>query len=262
MFSPFVGAITERHRAASHPGHQLRPDRPLPSLPLLHQPVRVVPGQRLAVALQPVLLDQRGCARACSRDDDTDKQPAVPSDFDIEPSGQSLDRSRRPELNYGVIEFVAPNEYMVRPPQPPVYVFIIDVSLAAVESGVSLCYFSSCPKSCRPPGMVQLACKTLQHSLDQIPNHDRRTQIAILTVDSSIHFYSLDVRLASSRYCFFLNKSTQTALSRPQVLVMSDLDEVFLPQPMDLLVNLASSREVRKATRLFRYCSCCSSRVA
>lgn len=34
------------------------------------------------------------------------------------------------------MELVAPGEYMVRPPQAPVYVFVIDVSYAAVASGM------------------------------------------------------------------------------------------------------------------------------
>ena len=48
---------------------------------------------------------------------------------------QPGDRWARAELNHSVIEFVAPTEYMVRPPQPAVYVFLIDVSHAAVQSG-------------------------------------------------------------------------------------------------------------------------------
>ena len=45
------------------------------------------------------------------------------------------DRWARAELNHTVVEFVAPTEYMVRPPQPAVYVFLIDVSHAAIQSG-------------------------------------------------------------------------------------------------------------------------------
>jgi len=33
------------------------------------------------------------------------------------------------------VEFIANEDYMVRPPQPPVYVFVIDVSSTAVISG-------------------------------------------------------------------------------------------------------------------------------
>ena len=60
----------------------------------------------------------------------------VPSDFDYDLVAQTrIDRFKRPELTHGVLEFVAPTEYMVRPPQPPVYLFVIDVSYHAVISG-------------------------------------------------------------------------------------------------------------------------------
>jgi protein transport protein SEC24 len=44
--------------------------------------------------------------------------------------------NQRPELTKGTVEFVAPAEYMVRPPMPPVYFFLIDVSISAVRSGM------------------------------------------------------------------------------------------------------------------------------
>lgn len=65
----------------------------------------------------------------------------------------------------------------VRPPQPPIYVFIIDVSYSAINSG-----------------MVATAARTLLESLDRIPNDDARTKISIIAVDSCLHFFSLAVR--------------------------------------------------------------------
>lgn len=60
----------------------------------------------------------------------------VPQLFDWDQArNQPGDRWARAELNNSVVEFVAPTEYMVRPPQPAVYVFLIDVSHTAVQSG-------------------------------------------------------------------------------------------------------------------------------
>ena len=60
----------------------------------------------------------------------------VPQMFDWDQErNQPGDRWARPELNHAVVEFVAPTEYMVRPPQPVFYVFLIDVSHAAVSTG-------------------------------------------------------------------------------------------------------------------------------
>jgi protein transport protein SEC24 len=133
----------------------------------------------------------------------------VPQLFDWDQAaGKPADRWARKELNHSVVEFIAPTEYMVRPPQPPVYAFIIDVSQAAVQSG-----------------MVATAARTILESLDNIPNQDGRVKIAFIAVSTSLHFFSLPA-----------------GASEGSMLVVSDIQDVFLPKPVDLLVNLAESR--------------------
>lgn len=66
---------------------------------------------------------------------------------------------------------------MVRPPQPPVYLFVIDVSVGAVQSG-----------------MVATACAAIVEGLDGVPNREGRTQVGVITVDSAVHFYPIVVR--------------------------------------------------------------------
>ncbi|PHZ15986.1 putative ER to Golgi transport-related protein, partial [Rhizopus microsporus ATCC 52813] len=137
----------------------------------------------------------------------------VPAAFDYDSiTQQPADRWKRPELNYGCVEFVAPTEYMVRPPQAPAYVFVIDVSYSAIQSG-----------------MVATAARTILDSLERLPNDENRTKVAIITVDSSLHFYNLN-----------------PSLNEPQMLVVSDLDDVYLPSPSDLLVNLTESIHILK----------------
>jgi protein transport protein SEC24 len=41
----------------------------------------------------------------------------------------------RPELIHGTVDFLASMEYMNRPPMPPTYVFLFDVSKPAIDSG-------------------------------------------------------------------------------------------------------------------------------
>ena len=41
-----------------------------------------------------------------------------------------------------------------------------------------------------------------------------------------------------------LDLSVQSSLTQPQMMVVSDLDDVFVPLPDDLLVNLSESRSV------------------
>jgi len=62
----------------------------------------------------------------------------VPSEYyaQLDATGKRVDINQRPELTKGTVEFVAPAEYMVRPPMPPVYFFLIDVSISAVRSGM------------------------------------------------------------------------------------------------------------------------------
>lgn len=136
----------------------------------------------------------------------------VPQSFDWDSvKQQSVDRWQRPELNYAVNEFVAPQEYMVRAPQPLIYLFLFDVSYAAVTSG-----------------LLATAARTILASLDRIPNADRRTRLGFMAVDSSLHYFSVP------------RDSSEN--NDAKMLVVSDLDEPFLPTPEDLLVNLSECR--------------------
>ncbi|KAL2613081.1 hypothetical protein R1flu_024773 [Riccia fluitans] len=130
----------------------------------------------------------------------------------LDANGKRKDADKRPELSQSSVEFVAPTEYMVRPPMPPVYFFLIDVSASAIRTG-----------------MLQIACDTIKASLDNLPGYPR-TQIGFITFDSALHFYNL--------------KST---LTQPQMMVVAELDDPFLPMPDDLLVNLSESRTVVEA---------------
>ena len=53
----------------------------------------------------------------------------------LDANGKRIDLDQHPELTKGSVEFVAPAEYMVRPPMPPLYFFLIDVSISAVKNG-------------------------------------------------------------------------------------------------------------------------------
>ena len=137
----------------------------------------------------------------------------VPQAFDWDAAAQkSADRWQRPELNYSVVEFVAPQEYMVRPPQALTYIFLLDVSYNAVTNG-----------------LLATCARTILESLDLIPNADRRTRLAFIAVDSSLHYFSIP------------HDSEEAA--DPRMLVVSDLDEPFLPTPEDLVVNLHDCRQ-------------------
>lgn len=127
----------------------------------------------------------------------------------LDGAGVRNDIAERPELQKGQVEISAPAEYMVRPPQAPVFVFVIDVSHTAVASG-----------------MLQVAVDAIKASLDNLPGSPR-TQVAFLTYDSTIHYYNL-----------------KQTLRAPQMIAVPDIDDVYVPLPDDLLVNLYESREL------------------
>ena len=62
---------------------------------------------------------------------------------------------QRPELCRGSVEYMAPEEYMVRAPMRPSYFFVIDASPSAVQSGVTVS-----------------ACEVISRTLDNIQGGD------------------------------------------------------------------------------------------
>ncbi|XP_057561662.1 protein transport protein Sec24B isoform X5 [Hippopotamus amphibius kiboko] len=136
----------------------------------------------------------------------------VPEEFMYNPLTRSYgEPHKRPEVQNSTVEFIASSDYMLRPPQPAVYLFVLDVSHNAVEAGY-----------------LTILCQSLSENLDKLPG-DSRTRIGFMTFDSTIHFYNL-----------------QEGLSQPQMLIVSDIDDVFLPTPDSLLVNLYESKELIK----------------
>lgn len=128
----------------------------------------------------------------------------LPEEFQYDPLTKTYgDPSRRPEIKSATIEFIAPSEYMVRPPQPAAYVFVLDVSRLAVESGY-----------------LRVFCDCLLSQLEALPG-DSRTSVAFITYDSTVHYYSL--------------ADTQ---AQPHQMVVVDIDDMFVPCPDNLLVNL------------------------
>lgn len=136
----------------------------------------------------------------------------VPEEFLYNPLTRSYgEPHKRPEVQNSTVEFIASSDYMLRPPQPAVYLFVLDVSHNAVEAGY-----------------LTVLCQSLLENLDKLPG-DSRTRIGFMTFDSTIHFYNL-----------------QEGLSQPQMLIVSDIEDVFLPTPDSLLVNLYESKELIK----------------
>lgn len=132
----------------------------------------------------------------------------VPQEFDWDiATGQQTDRYSRLELNHGCVDFIAPAEYTIRPPQPPVYVFVIDTSFQSIQTG-----------------MVSIVADAIKESLDKIPNEDGRTKVAFISTDGAVGFHKL-------------------SSGEPEILVVGDLSDMYLPRASsDLIVNLLECR--------------------
>ncbi|XP_078532710.1 protein transport protein Sec24B isoform X2 [Lissotriton helveticus] len=134
----------------------------------------------------------------------------VPEEFMYNPLTRSYgEPHKRPEVQNSTVEFIASSDYMLRPPQPAVYLFVMDVSHNAIEAGY-----------------LAVVCQSLLENLEKLPG-DSRTRIGFITFDSTVHFYNL-----------------QEGLSQPQMFIVSDIDDIFLPTPDSLLVNLHESKEL------------------
>ncbi|KAI4814199.1 hypothetical protein KUCAC02_003403 [Chaenocephalus aceratus] len=134
----------------------------------------------------------------------------VPEEFMYNPVSRSYgEPHKRPEVQNATIEFIAPSEYMLRPPQPAAYLFVLDVSHNAVETGY-----------------LNVFCQSMLENINALPG-DSRTKVGFITFDSTIHFYNL-----------------QEGLSQPQMLIVSDIEDIFLPTPDSLLVNLNECKEL------------------
>eukprot|EP00727_Mastigamoeba_balamuthi_P002827 m51a1_g12541 Sec24A (769) ;mRNA; r:1333-4583 len=139
----------------------------------------------------------------------------VPQDYfsPLLANGQRRDLADRPELNHGCVEFVAPGEYMVRAPMPPSFVFVVDASYASVQSG-----------------LLAAVAAALRAWVEGYRG-SARTRFALVTVDGTVHMYSL-----------------RSGASQAQMLVVSDVtdaDALASPPalPDELLVNLYEHRK-------------------
>ncbi|XP_072347547.1 protein transport protein Sec24B-like isoform X3 [Scyliorhinus torazame] len=134
----------------------------------------------------------------------------VPGNFLYDPmTGSNCNPHSRPELQHAALEFMVPLEYQAGRPRPVTYLFVFDVSYNAVETGY-----------------LGIVCKTLLENIDRLPG-DSRTRIGFITFDSTVNFYHL-----------------HSSLSRPRMMVVADVDDIFIPSEDKLLVNLQQSRQL------------------
>lgn len=155
-----------------------------------------------------------------------------PTAFDIHPiTGKSRNRYERPELNHGMVDYIAPTEYTSRPPQALSYVFLLEVTTETIKSG-----------------LLSIAARTILESLDRIPNEGGRTKVGFLGVNSALHFFKIPTDKPEKPKSENSSEADEDEEDddddlEPEMLVVPDLEEPFLPVPGELLVNLNDARK-------------------
>ncbi|XP_073691720.1 protein transport protein Sec24D isoform X4 [Garra rufa] len=130
--------------------------------------------------------------------------------------GRRMDMYERPELSLGSYEYIATLDYCKnnKPPNPPAYIFMIDVSYNNIKSG-----------------LVKLICEELKTLLDRLPKEEgaetSAMKVGFVTYNKILHFYNV-----------------KSALAQPQMMVVSDVAEMFVPLLDGFLVNFQESRAV------------------
>uniref|UniRef100_A0A8I4A4L6 SEC24 homolog D, COPII coat complex component n=1 Tax=Callithrix jacchus TaxID=9483 RepID=A0A8I4A4L6_CALJA len=130
--------------------------------------------------------------------------------------GRRLDHYEKPELSLGSYEYVATLDYCRKnkPPNPPAFIFMIDVSYSNIKNG-----------------LVKLICEELKTVLEKLPKEEQEEMSAIrvgfITYNKVLHFFNVKSNLA-----------------QPQMMVVTDVGEVFVPLLDGFLVNYQESQSV------------------
>ncbi|KAA6414001.1 MAG: Sec23 Sec24 family [Lasallia pustulata] len=130
-----------------------------------------------------------------------------------DPSGVRVDRAQRPELTMGTVEFMVPKEYWAKEPVGLRWLFLIDVGQEAVNRGwlESFC-----------EGILNALYSEEEggfHGLDETSDRTEikrnlplGSKVGFVTFDKDVHFYNCNPNL-----------------DQAQMLVMSDIDDPFVP---------------------------------
>ncbi|KAM4030239.1 protein transport protein Sec24C isoform 4-T4 [Anomaloglossus baeobatrachus] len=134
----------------------------------------------------------------------------------LDHTGKRVDCYDRPELSMGSYEFTATVDYCKNNkfPNPPAFIFMIDVSYNAVKSG-----------------LVALICAELKQLIDYLPREGNMEEsvirVGFVTYNKVLHFYNV-----------------KSSLAQPQMMVVSDVADMFVPLLDGFLVNVNESRTV------------------
>lgn len=190
---------------------------------------------------------------------------AVASEYfsNLDMSGRRMDHDQRAELCRGSVDFVVPKDYWVqsdssdpdtipRVPAPINYIFAIDVTWSSVRSGMLAEVIAGIKEvlyGTEEDGAedekVNGADENGTETIAMPKSIPKGAKIAIMTFDRTLHFYNLKVRVS---FCVGGHAAdpefAQAGLEQAQMLVVPDLDDMFVPMSEGLLVDPYESRSL------------------
>ncbi|XP_043483184.1 protein transport protein Sec24C-like [Leptopilina heterotoma] len=142
----------------------------------------------------------------------------VPAEYfqHLDHTGQRMDRYERPELMLGSYEFIATKDYCPEQkfPNPPAVIFVIDVTYNTIKSG-----------------LVNLICSEMKNIIRNLPidvgQTRTRMKVGFITYNNTVHFYNI-----------------KSCLAQPQMMVVGDVQDVFMPLLDGFLCDAEESLEV------------------
>lgn len=158
----------------------------------------------------------------CTFPNDTATEYYAPTD----PSGVRVDRLQRPELMLGTVDFTAPKEYWTKEPVPLRWLFLLDVTVEAINKG-----------------FLEGMCNGILHALYGDSESSATegeesagvlkgplppgSSVGIATYDREMHFFNLS-----------------PGLDNAQMVVMPDMEDPFVPIGEGLFVDPQASQTV------------------
>lgn len=156
----------------------------------------------------------------CSFPNDVASEYFAPTD----PSGVRVDRAQRPELMLGTCEYLVPKEYWAKQPVGLRWLFVIDITTEAIDRGYLMTVCQGILKALYGTGTGE---DDEGEECGKLPAGSR---VGFVTFDREVQFYNLSPDLAT-----------------PQMMVMTDLQEPFVPLSTGLFVDPIDSKDLIKS---------------